>query len=267
MKLMVEIQGEIAKPLFDVVLVNYKSYELTTICLNLLQQIVKDGSVQVWVVDNDSKDESTEYLRSLDWINLIERKCILNEPGYMAHGRALDLVMEKVSADYLFIMHTDTLIYDLNIFDLMMDECAKNKDIIAVGCIDQVSRGWLRVIWRFVTRFLKYYFRKAKLTLGLKTRAPRPYYEVYLKSFFALWNVKVMKEEGVTFTLNDILPSYGAQDELLKVGYKLAQIPSRKIFSYLDHMEAGTIAAQGGYSNDHQRAKKYKSLLAKMSES
>ena len=53
---------------FSIVIVNYKTPEITKICLDLLHQHLGD-SVPIWVVDNYSADESTEYLKSLDWIN------------------------------------------------------------------------------------------------------------------------------------------------------------------------------------------------------
>ncbi|MCQ9427516.1 glycosyltransferase, partial [Pseudomonas sp. LJDD11] len=61
-------------PTFSIAIVNYKTLEITKICLDLLQQHLGNTPHQVWVVDNDSADDSTEYLRTLDWINLIERK-------------------------------------------------------------------------------------------------------------------------------------------------------------------------------------------------
>jgi GT2 family glycosyltransferase len=70
-----------AKPPFSIVLVNYKTPELTRICLELLQEHVQKAGIAIWVVDNGSADASVEYLRSLDWINLIERDAPTKEPG------------------------------------------------------------------------------------------------------------------------------------------------------------------------------------------
>ena len=81
----------------SIALVNYKTPEVTKLCLELLKKAVDVNKVTVWVVDNDSKDESLAYLKSLNWINLIERKPVLNEHGFMAHGRALDLSLIHIS--------------------------------------------------------------------------------------------------------------------------------------------------------------------------
>lgn len=79
-------------PKFSIALVNYQTFDLTKICLNLLKKHIDAGllvpnKVDIGVVDNDSKDESTDYLRTLDWINLIERKPVGQETGFAAHGR------------------------------------------------------------------------------------------------------------------------------------------------------------------------------------
>ena len=206
------------QPTYAIVLVNYKSVELTSICLELLKKVLSDSGVQVWVVDNDSNDESTELLRSLDWINLVERKPVANEPGFMAHGEALDMVLEKIDTEYLFLLHTDTFIYDPAVFELMLSKFIAGKNVAAVGCVEQIYRGRTRIVWRLIVRFFKHYSRKLKLMLGLKSKQPKPYFEMYIKSFCALWNARIMKENSLTFTMNSRTPGYEAQDQLLETG-------------------------------------------------
>lgn len=256
----------IKKPSYSIVLVNYKSYQLTSICLGLLHKALNGSDAQVWVVDNDSRDESTDYLRSLDWINFVERSPVENEKGFMSHGLALDMVLERVETDYLFLLHTDTLIYDPVIFDIMLNKCAEDESVVAAGCVEQIYRGRTRIIWRLITRFIKHYFRRLKLVLRMKSKQPKPYYEMHLKSFCALWDIKVMKKHGLTFQMSDRTPGYEAQDRLKSLGYNIAYIPVKKMFRYLDHVESGTVSAQGHYGKDHRRTKKYNSFMDKMKE-
>lgn len=246
------------------VLVNYKTRQLTEASLTLLRQALDGYQAQVWVVDNDSADDSTEYLRSLGWIHLIERKWPEKEKGFEAHGRALDIVLEQVDTDYLFLLHTDTLIYDPAIFDLMLEKCLGNKKIAAVGCLEQINRGFLRSFWRLISRFCSHHFRRLKLSLGLKSKEPSPYRETHLKSFCALWNSKILKAHSMNFFMADKIPGYEAQDRLSSMGYKFATLSPGKIFRYLDHVEAGTVSAIGGYDPSHRRAKKYHAILDKL---
>jgi hypothetical protein len=252
-------------PPFSVVLVNYKTPEITRICLDLLREPARKLGFSVWVVDNNSADESTTYLRSLDWINFLERTPAADEPGFMGHGYALDMVLERANTDFLFLLHTDTFVYDPAVFGMMLNECRK-MNVVAVGCLDQIYRGQLRNQWRVATRFLKYHARRLKIAVGLKSRPPKIYREQYIKSFCSLWDTKFIRAHGWTFSMDGMIPSYAIQDKVRETGHKIKYIPARKMFRYLDHIEAGTVAAIGGYSGQHRRTRKYLSLLSKYQE-
>jgi len=249
---------------FSIVIVNYKTPEITKICLDLLHQHVGSHNVPIWVVDNYSADESTEYLRTLDWINLIERTASEPEAGHIAHGKALDLVLERVETDYLFLLHTDTFIFDKNVFPMMLNKCLKNKKVVAVGCVEQLNRGTTRTIWRFSSRLFQHHLRRLKISMGLRSREPRPYREVYLKSFCTLWNCKLVKQHNMHFLMDDRVPGYTLQDRMTELGYVVEKLSPRKIFSYLDHIQSGTVAAAGGYEKTHRRTKMYNDILKRL---
>ena len=97
------------QPLVTILVPNYKTLELTKLCLRLLRKYTNPKQVHVLVIDNDSNDDSIEYLRSLSWIELIERKNISGDPGLVSHGLALDMALEKVTTPYVMSIHTDTL--------------------------------------------------------------------------------------------------------------------------------------------------------------
>lgn len=248
---------------YSIAVVNYKSAELTRTCLELLRQGLGDSGVPVWVVDNDSRDASTDYLRGLDWIHLIERKPAGPEAGSDAHGRALDLVLENVTTDYLFLLHTDTFIHDPSVFQMMIDQCKGPRNIAAVGCLEQLDRGLGRTAWRLTSRFMKHYFRRGIAAAGFKGRLPKPYKEVHLKSFCTLWNVRRVKQHGLHFCMDERNPGYELQDRMTALGYGIVCLSPRKIFSYLDHIQSGTVSALGGYSKAHRRVKMYEQLTGK----
>ena len=264
------IRGEVKEcPSFSIALVNYKTFDLTKVCLTLLKKHIDTKSinsekVDVWVVDNDSKDESADYLRSLDWINLIERKPVGKEVGFAAHGKGLDLILEQVETDYLFLMHTDTFIHDPNVFKSFLAYCQQDPTIAAVGCVHQLNRGYIRSAWRTLNGFFKYYNRRIKLSLGLKAREPKPYVEPYIKSFFALWNIKLMKQSGLTFLMENRIPGYAIQDIFKKRGFKIKKISPKKLFKYLEHVEAGTVGIVTGYNDQNRRVKRKKKLLKQL---
>lgn len=256
------------KPKFSIAIVNYKTLELTKIALELLRDHFDSGAldeerVDVWVVDNDSKDDSTNYLRGLDWINLIERLSEGLEEGFVAHGKGLDLILDSIETDYLFLIHTDTFIYDPSVFDWMLELCQSEGKVAAVGCLDQLNRGYLRSFWRVFSRFIKHYSRRLRLFLGLPARDPKPYLERYIKSFCSLWDVALIKKKGYHFLMANRIPGYEMQDLLKKEGYKIKTVSPMRLFKFLDHVEAGTVGLRAGYTDQNRRTKRKKSILEK----
>jgi len=247
-------------PSFSVVMVNYKTRQMTSTCLKLLKKALAGYNAQIWVVDNYSADESVEYLRALDWIHLIER-APTKEPGFMAHGNALDVALEKIDTDFLFVLHTDTMIYDPQIFEIMMARCLADPKVVGVGCVDQVYRGTLRTLWRITTRFIKHQVRRLKLAIGVSSRPPKPWIELHLKSFCALWNIRVIKQQGLSFCMADRNPGYEMQDRLVAQGYRIEHLSSKKMFRYLDHIQSGTVAESGRYHKGHRRVKAYQAIM------
>ncbi|WP_282413333.1 glycosyltransferase [Pseudomonas sp. PS01299] len=245
------------KAIFSIALVNYKSLELTKTCLHLLHEALQGKGVPVVVVDNNSNDASSDYLKTLNWINLVERKNTTPEAGSIAHGRALDLALDVVDTEYLFLLHTDTFIYDPNIFSMMIGLCTDQREVAAVGCLEQLDRGIVRSAWRMASRFFKHYTRRSLLAIGVKARTPKPYRENHLKSFCTLWNVHLIKKHGLHFQMDDRNPGYELQDRMAALNYKIRLISPRKIFRYLDHIQSGTVSAMGGYSDNHRRVKMY----------
>lgn len=253
------------KPDFSIVLVNYKSFEMTSTCLELIKKAVNISEVPVWVVDNDSNDASLAYLKSLNWIRLIERKPPKQEVGFMAHGCALDMALEKITTKFLFLLHTDTFIYDADIFKIMLEKCTADEKVVAVGCMEPVHRSLPHTLSRLAMRGTKYYFRKLKIALGLKSRRPKLHYELYLKSFCSLWNIDIIKRHGMTFSMGDKIPSYAMQDQLPKLGYKLVTISPRTMFNHLDHIDKGTASAMDGVRINRRKVQKSKDILNKIS--
>lgn len=262
-------QHKHALPKISIGLVNYKTLDLTRNCLTLLKKHLDEGGldaarVQVFVVDNNSQDESTTYLRGLEWIHLIERPVTEKEQGFAAHGKGLDLILAAANTDYLFLMHTDTFIYDAEVFDRVLAMAQGNAKVAAVGCLHQLNRGYVRTAWRTVNGFFKYHTRRLKLALGLPAREPKPYIEPYIKSFFALWDIRLMKQLGLTFLMEDRIPGYALQDQLAAQGYQIKRISPMWLFAFLDHVEAGTVGLVAGYDATNRRAKRKQSILKKL---
>jgi GT2 family glycosyltransferase len=248
---------------FSIALVNYKTHDVTSICLDLLSKAINSSGVTVWVVDNGSNDASLDFLKSQDWIRLIERSPPAGEAGFMAHGGALDMILERVDTKYLLLMHTDTFIYDPTIFDVLLEKCVHDEKVAAVGCLEPVWRSLPHLFLRYVSRGAKYYYRKYKLALGLKSRRAKFHYETHLKSFCTLWNVDIIRKHGMTFSMGNRTPSYEMQDQLTNLGYKLVSLSTDVMFKYLDHVDKATASAKDGVRINDRRLSKYKNVLGR----
>ena len=90
---------------------NYKTPELTRICLRLIRKYTDMSRIKVVAIDNHSGDDSLDYLRSLDWITLIERQPADDDTPPLSHSRALDMALARVDTPYVLSIHTDTFMH------------------------------------------------------------------------------------------------------------------------------------------------------------
>lgn len=121
------------EPIVTIIIPNYKTPEITKLCLRLINKHTDISRVKVIVVDNNSNDSSTEYLRSLRWIDLIERPPEPDDTPSLSHSRALDLALELVQTPYVLSIHTDTLIHHDGWLDFLLEEIKKDDNIAGVG--------------------------------------------------------------------------------------------------------------------------------------
>ncbi|KPW16860.1 hypothetical protein ALO90_03548 [Pseudomonas amygdali pv. aesculi] len=178
---------------------------------------------------------------------MIERTSLAREPGHIAHGKALDLILKSVETPYLFLLHTDTFVFDTNVFSMMMSHSTAHPRTAAVGCVEQINRGFIRTIWRFSTRLLKFHYRTLTRHIGLPSKTPKPYRETYLKSFCTLWDCNIMKKHNLHFMMDNRVPGYSLKYKVIKLGYAITFLSARALFGYLDPIQAGTVAAAGTY--------------------
>lgn len=223
----------------DIGLVNYKTPKVTAICLKHLKAIAPKVN-QIWVVDNNSQDESTAIIKKQKFVNLIHRKA-KDINGKEAHGKGLDLIKKKSKSKYLLIIHTDTFIYNGDFLSEMHTEFEKNPNLFAVGCLHQINRGRVRFFYRYLSRLVKFMMRSIVSTISSKSRAPKNFKEDFIKTFCALYDLEKLKKYKLDFFSHaNEVPSNDLQEEMLKKGYQRSIWSASKIFSFMDHVEEAT---------------------------
>ena len=95
---------------FSIVLVNYKTLEVTSICLNLIHQAVDVTKVPVWVVDNNSNDNTLILLHELA-LKYPSKIIVLQEKEKGAPA-ARNKGLQHLKGNYVQFLDADDLCHD-----------------------------------------------------------------------------------------------------------------------------------------------------------
>ena len=124
--------SELVKGKATICIPNYKTLDLTRLCLRSIRKFTK-CPYEVIVVDNDSRDESLEYLRRLSWIVLIENHDGEELTGSYAEGTALDLGLQRCNTEFYVVMHSDTFVQKNNWLTELISYFDNDERVSCVG--------------------------------------------------------------------------------------------------------------------------------------
>ncbi len=224
----------------SILIVNYQTPQLTKLCLRLIKKNTPLEQVKVIVVDNGSKDESLEYLRSLAWIELIERAPIPHEPVHLSHAHALDLALAKVDTPYVLSLHTDTFVHHPHWLTYLLSFFTRNPQLAGVGSwkLERKPRSTqaLKKIENFFQKIFYSLIKKQKHALeGIGEN----YF--YLRSHCALYRMDLIKKYGLSFAQNEDIAGKIMHKSLIDAGHEMYFIDSKELLHYLDHVNHGTM--------------------------
>ena len=219
---------------------HYKTPLLTKLCLGLLKKYTDLHQVKIMVIDNDSQDESVDYLRKLPWITFVERKPIPQEPVHLAHSRALDLALAQVDTPYVLSIHTDTLMKDPEWLPFLLAHLYSNSQLAGVGSWKLEKKSWpARVIKNIETHMQKIVykiFKKKRHALeGVGDN------HLYLRSHCALYQTDLLKELKLHFSDGDGVAGKALHKNLTHAGYAMKFLASEDLLKYMDHINHATM--------------------------
>lgn len=112
----------------SVIILNYKTKELTDKCLQSIYKNPVQGSFEVIVVDNNSQDDSVEFLNQ-KWSDKIK---IISSKTNLGFGGGMNFGFNKAQGDYVLIMNPDIEVWPdcINQLQTFLD---KNKKCALVG--------------------------------------------------------------------------------------------------------------------------------------
>ncbi|MDD3885760.1 MAG: glycosyltransferase [Victivallaceae bacterium] len=210
-----------------VIIPNYRTPQLARLCLRSLRKHTDPDRIRVLVIDNDSQDESVEYLRSVDWIDLVERKTG-SEDGPAMHVAALNEALAMVDTDLVLVMHTDTIVIHDQWLDFLLSKLGDDPMTAGVGSWKLETVTPLKIFGKRIENTVR-------RLLGKKVRDPGRYF----RSHCALYRTGMVKAESCGF-------GHGTAGEaifaaLQKHGYKLPFIASEELSKYIRHLNHATM--------------------------
>ena len=241
----------------SIILPNYKTPELTRLCLRSLRKYTPHDAIRIIAVDNASGDESLEYLRSLGWIRLIERTpadIAGLEPAVM-HTTAMDLALKEVETPFVLSFHTDTIVYRPDWLEFLLGRINRSEKIAGVG-------SWKIEFFSPFRRFgkkLEVVETRAKVLLGLKKPEVR-----FLRSHCALYRTELLKRYTRGFGDGESAGK-SIHKHLTDAGFIMEFIPPEVLVKYMDHLNHATMILNPSISDRKTSAPEVREALdAKM---
>lgn len=189
-----------------IILTNYCTKALTEEALRTM--LLHYPKILLILIDNGSKDDSTEYIKAVDKKHT-NITVILNERN-LGHGPALNIGIRLAKTPYIFLYDSDASLKRAGLLEAMLVEFKKNSKLYALG--------WLRNVDKFSGVPMK-----AK---GM--RYIHPYAAMIDRGKFL--QLKPMENSGA--------PCTGNMRSALARGFQVGDFPLLQ--NYVKHLEAGT---------------------------
>ncbi len=223
--------------------VNYKTPELTRICLRSIRKYTRPPFEMI-VVDNNSGDESLDYLRSLPWIRLLERKDPANDSsGGYAHAAALDMALGHCCSEFFVSLHSDTVIHRDGWLDDLLAWFHKDPKVACVGGgkveLESPWRTWLKKAADYKT-----FCRKLR-----RTPDPLGMHRYYNRTVCCAYRTAVLKNENLSFLMDrekGLTVGKKLYFELVDRGYKTVELSDSVMKKYLFHLAHATQVMNAG---------------------
>jgi len=209
------------KALISIVILNWNGKKVTENCLNsLIPQL--NSNFEVLVVDNDSKDESVNYLKKrFPKIKIIKNKKNLGYAGGNNRG------VKKAKGDYILILNNDVIL-DKE----FLEELWKNKDKTDILGVKNYFYDKKNVLWAIGSKVNKFTMKASLIGNKEKDIGQYDKKEInYTVGSAMLINKKVIDKIGF---LDENYFMYFEETEwqtrAKNAGFKISWIPSAKLW-------------------------------------
>lgn len=239
------------RPRVTICIPHWQVRGLISLCLRSIRKHSKNYNVEVIIVDNGSKDESLDYLRSLKWIRLIER----SEEGPENWPRnvftAWDRGIREASGEYFISMHSDVFIKSDDWLDPYFERIQAGEEVAGVGAwkleLENPLYTAQKLIFNNALSAIKNLFGRNKRISWRRGHYPRDYCAMYRRD--------IILEHELSFVPNDGRGGgYTIARRLWEAGYHTRMIPVRVLYKKMVHIAHGTAAIVAEKPLHHKRA-------------
>ena len=217
-------------------IVNYKTLDFTRLALRCIRKFTR-YPYETIVVDNDSQDESLDYLKSLKWIRLLERRTDGDVSGSRSHSAALQLGYQNCNTEFFVSMHSDAFVHRENWLAELLGYFAGDERTACVGSGKlELTPRW-RVLLKKATDLRTF---KRKL---LRTPDPFGKFRYYNRTICCVYRTEVLRSEGLSFLTDEEKGlSSGKQVyfEIVDRGYKTVELAASVMSRYVIHLAHAT---------------------------
>ena len=174
-------------PATSIIILSYNTRDYIRQCLESVKDTVPLDRVQVIVVDNASNDGSVEYLRSLDWITLVE-----NDENHGFPVGCNDGIKAAESENDIYLLDSNAILYNNSFFWLKMG-LYENDEIGSTGSITNNALNEQRIELPDLD-----YEECKKKAENINIPLELPYgYKIFLLGFSLLLKRKVFDKIGL----------------------------------------------------------------------
>ncbi|VAX39010.1 Glycosyltransferase [hydrothermal vent metagenome] len=240
-------------PRVTICIPHWEVFDYIRACLRSIRKHSKKYNLEVIVVDNGSQDESIDYLRSLDWIRLIERpeERHTNWPNNVF--TAWDRGYKEATGEYFITMHSDVFVKTDCWLDPLFREMNRSDNIGASGAwkldLEHPLYKWQKQIIGFATAQIKSLLGRKRNVQWKQGHYPRDYCAMYRRD--------ILMENQLTF-----LNAHGAggslriAQQIWDCGYQMGMVPAIEMAENVFHVAHGTAAVRTEKKLNHNRAQK-----------
>ncbi len=217
-----------------ILLPNFKTPELTRLCLRSLRKHTDMNRVKVLVIDNGSNDSSLDYLRSLSWIELFERTPSPSEAPAQMHTIAMDILAEKVDTEFMLSFHTDTIVTSDEWLDFLIKRIKRSDNIAGVGSWKLEFKPAYEVFFHQIEDNFR------RLFFSLTGRNDRKTGERFLRSHCALYRTELFRRHTRGFG-NGQTAGQSCHNMLVEAGFEMEFIPENLLSKHMLHLNHATM--------------------------